>query len=612
MTQAPEREVVARECRFATFCASRDSSPDMHVIKERVHYADGSSEPNLRFVKDFQRPFYLRKKGRRDYKDFKEWDDLDNLDRYMTRQSDLIYNVARALGKPQFRGGLKDLCADPYIFGVDISSTAIIKHGYQAKWSKVTPYTNAVYDTETDVVHGTGEILMATVSHKQTVYTAIKKSFVEGWSNPIERIKELAKQYLGPVLEKRQITLDIVLVNSEIEVVEYTIAKSHELKPDFLSMWNIEFDINKIEAACNRAGVSMADLLSDPSVPKQYRHYKAKIGPAKKVMASGRILNFKPSQRWHSFSVPASFCLIDAMQVYRQVRQGAPEEPSYALEYMLQKHLKLGKLKFPDLEAAGVPTDNGLEWHRVMQAQFPLHYVVYNMFDCISMEMLDEKTLDLALSMPMFAGSTDFANFNSLPRKIMNELHWFCEKHGKVPGSTASEIAGELDEETTDVKGWIVMLPSHLVADNGLCLIEENPKLKTNVRGFVADLDVAGAYPHNELVFNVSKETTKKELVEVEGVDEMLVRMETINFSAGKTNALEFTQVMYKLPTLTELLAHYDRATSTEPTPLQTHLHDLVEQGVLSPNAAITGEHVDVSIVGEVTAPDIFMEDLPS
>lgn len=106
------------------------------------------------------------------------------------------------------------------------------------------------------------------------------------------------------------------------------------------------------------------------------------------------------------------------------------------------------------------------------------------------------------------------------------------------------------------------MLPSHLIADNGLKVIQENPNVRTNIRTNVADLDVAGAYPNNTIVFNVSKETTSKELIEIIGTDgkvypEWMVKMQTINFSGGQTNAAQFCQEMYKLPSFCDLLAAF-------------------------------------------------------
>jgi hypothetical protein len=556
-------EVVARECRFAFYCpGEQDSTDDLHVVKEIVHYADGTSAAELKHLRNFKRPFYITKKGRQNYQDFKEWENLDALDKFECRQRDLTDSVARALGKPWMRGGLRDLCQTPYIFGVDISSTSIIKHNYQARWDKLTPYTYSAFDTETDMIHGHGQVMMASITYKHRCYTAVQKSFVEGWSNPVERIKKLAEEHLADVIASRKLEIVVEIVDSEIECIKRCIAKAHEWKPDWLAVWNIEFDMDKIKEACDRAGVDPVSFMSDPSVPAEFRPHREwkyifKKGPAKKVTASGRTLNFKPSQRWHSVDCPASFFWVDAMCAYRQVRTGAPEEQSYALNAILEKNKLKGKLKFKELEGEKIPED-GAEWHRFMQSKFPLHYVVYNIFDCVAMELLDEKVLDIQLSVPMFAGCTDFANFNSLPRKTMNELHWFCEKMQLIPGSTASEMAVSADEETTDVKGWIVMLPSHLVDDNGLKLILENPDLRTNIRTHVADLDVSAAYPTNEMVFNISKETTKKELIEIKDIDELTTRMQTINFSAGQTNAVEFCTTMYDMPTMSQLLEEYD------------------------------------------------------
>ena len=38
-----------------------------------------------------------------------------------------------------------------------------------------------------------------------------------------------------------------------------------------------------------------------------------------------------------------------------------------------------------------------------------------------------------------------------------------------------------------------VMLQSYLVDDNGICLVKENPQLRTNIRIGAVDLDVAGS-----------------------------------------------------------------------------------------------------------------------
>jgi hypothetical protein len=547
-----DKKITAIECRFATHCKSNESNDDIHIVKEIVHYDDKTTVARLQNIKNYKRPFYIVKKGRRDFKDKKEWIKKEDLDRFECTQNDLVRAAARASGQFGFRGGLKDLCESPYIFGADITSTAIIKRSYQKKWDIQTPYKVAVFDTETDMVDGHERIIMATTSCREDVFTVVKKSFLKGIADAEKKIQEACKKYLGDIMQARGIKeINLNLVDDEIDIVTKSVKHMHETSPDFVAVWNIKFDMEKMLEECERAGINPKDLFTDPSLPKEYRSFKYDKGSASKKMASGRMLNFKPSQQWHKVLTPSSFYWIDAMQAYRQVRSGAPEEQSYKLEFILNKEIKMGKLKFAEADAVSY---SSAAWHKYMQQNYPIEYVVYNIFDCIGVELLDEKTNDLRLTLPMLAGTSDFQKFNSLPRKVMDDLHWHCEEEGLIPGSTASEMIDEIMEDGGQVSGWIVMLASHPVEDNGLKNIEEDPNITTSIRIGVADLDVAGAYPENGKNFNVSKETTSKELIRISGYRDEQVRMQTINFSGGITNAAEFCQVMYKLPAMPDLL----------------------------------------------------------
>ena len=571
---AEHRKVIGKECRFVQHFPSKQDTSDIHLVKEILHFEDGTTEPNTRIIKNAKRPFYVVKKGHRNFQDNKEWISLDKLDRFECTQNDLSQAAAMASGKPWLAGDLRRLCGEfPYIFGADLTCSSYIKQTeYLDLWPELkTPYKLAAFDTETDMLHGTEEIIMASVTCKDRIKTVIKASFLQGIANPIPRIKALVIKYLTEVestkknpdgtpktyrvLEARGIKdIDVIIVDTELEILRKLISFSFEVNPDFMAVWNIEFDMDKIVEACRKEGVDVADLLSHPDIPREYKSFLFKKGAAKKETASGRVINFKPSQRWHNIAVPAPYVWIDTMCSYRQIRTGSAEESSYGLDAIMNKHLGMGKLAFS--EADHFKGQNA-EWHKFMQSKYPLEYVVYNIFDCIGMEMLDEETLDMRISFPMFAGSSDFAKFNSMPRKAVDAIYWFCRDLNLIPGCTADDMTDEADEETTSISGWITMLPSHLIADNGLALIAEIPHLITNVRVAVADLDVTGAYPHNEWVFNVSKETTTKELVEIEGIPEEIQRPQTINFSAGHVNAVEFCSTMFGMPTLSKLSELY-------------------------------------------------------
>ena len=58
--------------------------------------------------------------------------------------------------------------------------------------------------------------------------------------------------------------------------------KAHEWKPDFVSIWNLDFDITKVTSALKNGGLDPADVFSDPSVPKEFKFFHYKQGSKQK------------------------------------------------------------------------------------------------------------------------------------------------------------------------------------------------------------------------------------------------------------------------------------------------------------------------------------------
>jgi len=495
-----DKDIKSIECRFAVFCpppSDDKNSADIHIVKEIIHKDDGTSAPHIRIIPNFKRRFWITKKGFQNHKQSKEWEELDKVNMFETTQSQLIHNVSKAIGEPYFQGTNRMLNRNPYIYGTDILSTAVIKRRYQNKYpDTVTGYSVAVYDIETDVVNGTGDIIMATLSFKDRVFTAINKSFLNGLTNVNERLNKLMTKYLGEYVEKRKINWEVVFVDHESDIVTECFKRAHEWKPDFVAIWNINFDMPKTIWALEKVGIDPKDVFSDPAIPAKYRHFKYRQGPKQKVTASGKVTPIKPPMQWHTVYCPSSFYFIDAMCAYRHIRISDPEESGgYSLDNILDKHLGIRKLKFK--EAEGLVK---IDWHQFMQEKYPLEYVIYNVFDCVSIEELDEVTLDLSLTLPMFSGCSDFENFKSQPRRLADTLHYFCLEKNKVIGTTSDQMTTELDKSTLSLEGWIITLPAHLLVENGLQIIKENPTYHTSVRAHVGDLDVSAS--SNFLRFN--------------------------------------------------------------------------------------------------------------
>ena len=571
------KTLIGKECKFAVHIPTRQSNiPDVHLIKERLHYSDGTTAPAIRFIENFQRPFYYTKKAHQDHQDKKEWERKERLNEYHCTQSQLRNTIAKVLDKSWSSEGLRELCGSPYIYGADIASTTLIKHKYRQKWPDAqSAYTVAAFDVETDVLHGTDTIIIASAIFENHVFLSVRQDFVAGFANPIDQILERANQYIKHYIEKYQLTIEVHIGTSSYDSINACFKKLHEWKPDFLTIWNMDFDVPKLIEACEKEGKNPADLFCDPAVPPPLRFFKYKQGQKKLITASGKVKPIPPSGQWHYVDCPSSFYIIDSMCVYRLLRIAKQEEPSYSLEAILQKELKIGKLKFTMADAY-----EGLQWHQFMQENYKLEYAVYNIFDSLAMLELDAKLLDLRFTVPTFSGDSPFSKFRSQPSRISDSLYFYLLDKDLVLGtiggsykSTEPEITPEeledeengeeldgeeIDERNTlDLKNWISTLSAMMVADNGLRCIKEDPGLRTNIRAFVSDLDVCSSYPSCIMVENVSKETTRKEIIGIDGIEEIVFKLQNINAVCGYVNAMEYCTTMFKFPKPDQLLKAY-------------------------------------------------------
>jgi len=367
-----------------------------------------------------------------------------------------------------------------------------VKRYYQDKWPECRSSNSvAVLDIETDVNAGHGDPIYVAVTFKDKAVLAVTDEFLNrcsGWSLENDKFPEVMKEYfynrLPEMIKERNIDLEVVHTPTPLEAITHVIGRCHEWKPDFLSIWNINFDIPKILAAIEKWGGDPGAIFSDPSVPTQFRKIWWKEGPAKKVTANGREEALHWVDRWHTLFCPASFYVVDQAAVFRKLRVAKGRESSYALDAILKKYTNTKKLKNEKAD-----TMSGLEWHQYMQDKEPLEYGVYNIYDCVSCEILDEqpKVGDLRQSISIQCGHSDYDKFPSQPRRTVDDLHYYCPGLGKVIGTTPDNLKTEFDEMTVSIRNWIVTLPAHLITTDGLSCIEENPHLDSLIYAAVYD-----------------------------------------------------------------------------------------------------------------------------
>jgi len=89
-------------------------------------------------------------------------------------------------------------------------------------------------------------------------------------------------------------------------------------------------------------------------------------------------------------------------------------------------------------------------------------------------------------------------------------------------------------------------------------MIEENfsepSRLPVNVRYMDYDFDQTSGYPSDSVATNLSKTTTSKELISVEGVPKPVFKANNLNLMYGPINSGRYCREMLNAPTFDELL----------------------------------------------------------
>lgn len=564
-------DIVGIECKHISYQAALDGSlNDYMLVKEIIHTKDGGQYPRHRAYENYKRPVYITRENYRNHKDKKECEDIDKLQRYDWSQVEMPMRIQQALGSrvPNPKLKLRDVCSSPYVYNADLTASTHLRAMYRKKWPNLVSRNKvAVLDTERDVVFGTDETVMVTVTCGKRKIMGVVKWYADRVPNFEETITAKYKEYLSEIMllredavTKKRVPTKVNLVEERGGDIEFIICENagmaiyevmqrvHKLMPDFLAIWNMDYDIPVIMRELEKANIPPEDVFCDPMVPDVYRRVWYKQAKAKKETNSKTITQH-PADLWHVLYCMAGFYVIDAMCLFKKIRTAKGNQPSYSLDYILNKFLGAGKLKFKEADHL-----KGLRWHKFMQENYPAEYAVYNLFDCVSVELLDEQTNDMGLTIISLAEISEYAIFPSLPKRLVDILHFFYEEHGKIAGCVGADITTEYDDDIVGMEGWIVTLPAYAIENNGLCCIEEFPKLRTMFRRQTADADILQAYPTGGVIMNISKKTTAIEVCDINGVSDAARRRAGINLTGGATNAIEVCNDILNMPYVDDVL----------------------------------------------------------
>ena len=489
MTKPITKEcVIGIEPKHITYVKDKyGAKHDLLVVKEKFHLNDRDEKPTrIRMYHDYQRPFYITKPGYRKHQQKRDAELLEHLNRYQSTDVMLPENISKALGMRNAFGSLRMICRSPYVYGADVTASCDLKHRYQERFPDLVTFNAvAATDIENNMLDGSEDIILQSLTLKEQGVVFFLRSWIGDTTNLQERFEQCADMHIGEHLRARNMRPKVIVCDTPAEIVMEAAKLMHKWSPDFVTAWNYDHEIKHFERTLNDAGIDPAEVFSDPKVPENFRVFNYVPGQAVKESQSGKRTSKDPADRWGWVTHPASFQFMDSMTVYRALRLAGGKEPSYTLEAILQKELKIGKLRFKEAEKY-----SGLRWHEMMQQHWKLEYAVYNLFDSLSLELLDDYTKDLAMRVTTTSGPSDYKNLNSNPKRLCDAFHfWYLAKPEgkKVIAASSDQQFQEIDKYVVSPDGFIITLPSHFMAPEGLRCIKGAPDLTTLVYTHVAD-----------------------------------------------------------------------------------------------------------------------------
>ena len=546
------KDILSRECKHVVYVpATKYREEDIYLVKEIVTTKDNKVIPRINMLKNYKKPYFITKECYRDHKQKKESESRDRVDIYYCKESELATSIASRLGK-QYNGvtDIRKIRDNPYVYGIDVDTRAIIKKTYMDKYPNAQSVNKvATLDIETNIE--TEEIVIITVAMGDKACVGILGNILKGLVDPIKELEYLYKKYIPENTLATKANVEYIIEDREEILISKVISRLHIWKPDFVAIWNMAYDIPYIVKRLYKFNIDPKDVFSDPDIPRRYRYFKYKEGMVSRVTASG-VHKAKPIEEiWNVCTVASSFFIIDAMAAYWYVRVGGKKVPGgYSLDNILKKELgeRLQKLKFK--EDPKVDNLIGIDWHKFMLNNRPLHYIIYNIWDCYSMLELDLKTKDLSHTISILSDISSYDKFHSNPSRIIDTLYFYYLNNNRVLGCKPGK---KQEVEHLGLDDWISMLPAHRIKDNGYKCLIEGDNVSTNVRGYTFDLDAVSSYPSNTQAANVSRDTTSKEILDIEGIPKQKFIINNINSMFGKVSSIDYCVNMFNFPNLYDL-----------------------------------------------------------
>jgi hypothetical protein len=529
------------------YAKNKETHQDAVLIKTAYLDEQGNRQPHLEILRNPKRPFWVTKPQFRNHEFKKDYCDKSELDEYRVNERDLFHEAHKALtGYPPrgFGNNPRKLLDSPYIYGADIRLETLLKRDYIQKFEgeNFIPLTTGFLDIETSVLPGSyGNINLITVTHETKVYVGINDNYlyktVETKEHGIVKVKatidevtDVVNKALFKHIEKHKFEITYYIAKDEIDLITWIFQQIHRNKTDFIGIWNLGFDIPKILENMEMLNIDPTNILCHPDVPNEFK-----------------IVRYKPdnkktdhfTDKWNWFYLSGYTQFIDSLGLYSRIRKAKGYLSSYKLTDILNKEIGETKLS---LGEEGT--------HYIMQTKRFLEYIAYNIFDAMSLQIMEWKTTDLT-TMMILAGITSLDDYSKQKAIVTNELFDYYVTKNKIVGSVGMDMSNEFTDSILKIGGTV--LPPEKSKGVGTNAIKERPDFETMLHVFVSDVDFSAYYPKTQCASNISSETKQDTAISIENMTYEEVQSYYSNIISTKENSVHICNRYYGLPNYLEM-----------------------------------------------------------
>ncbi|MGL4950042.1 MAG: 3'-5' exonuclease [Anaeroplasmataceae bacterium] len=314
----------------------------------------------------------------------------------------------------------------------------------------------------------------------------------------------------------------------------------HETKPDFVGIWNMNFDMPYIFGRMTELGMDIINICSHPDVPKQFRYVKyiedSKRRTTKFTAGGGGGGDAPhPSRLWDWVHISGYSQFYDMMALYSLLRKRFILS-SYKLDDISETETGYGKLDFHKM---------GYTIRKLAHQDFKI-FLSYSMIDTLRLHQIEEFTDDFNRFI-IFADNNKLQTSVKISYVIKNKMY-------RIYGDqNPKQIIG--NNVTYDVKekitGAVVASPENLnIKGRGIL----------NSSGYiyedVVDFDEASEYPRVIITFNISKNSIHSRIIKIEVGDREINNPTEFNklLQTRMTSIFEIGEKYFDLPSVEDMI----------------------------------------------------------